>query len=91
MSDFPVWLQGLLAAIIGGAANAGGSWMGLATAKGVGLEVPTLNWKALGIMMIVGALISAFTYLKQSPIPIKTTTTQVTVTKEVTKSEDIGK
>lgn len=88
MNTFPLWLQGLLAAVIGGAANAGGSWMGLATAKGIGLEVPVLNWKALGIMMLVGALISGFAYLKQSPIPTSITTTQVTVTKEVTKSEE---
>ena len=91
MTSFPLWLQGLLAAVIGGAANAGGNWMGLATARGIGLEVPSLNWKSLGIMLVVGALISAFAYLKQSPVPTSVTTTQVTVTKEVTKSEDDGK
>lgn len=85
MQDSPIWLQGLIAAFVGGAANAGGSWLGLATAKGIGLEVPQLNWKSLGVMMIVGGLIATFAYLQKSPVPTLTTTTQLTVTKETTK------
>ena len=87
MNSMPTWLQGLIAAAVGGDANAGGSWMGLATAKGIGLEVPVLNWKALGIMCLVGSLISVFAYLKQSPIPTSSTTTTVSVTKETANTD----
>lgn len=84
MSNFPVWMQGLIAAFIGGAANAGLNYLGLATAKGMGLDVPVLNWKALGMMLVVGGLISLFAFLKASPVPVRSTT-QITVTKEETK------
>lgn len=92
MKNLPIWLQGLVAAAIGGAANAGGSWLGLATAKGIGLDVPVLNWKSLGVMMLVGGLIGAFAYLKQSPVPMTTSVSTTTLTQEVTVSPgELGK
>jgi hypothetical protein len=43
--------------------------MGLAMGKAVGLDLPTLNWKALGVMLLTSGLTSLFLYLKQSPLP----------------------
>lgn len=55
--------------IIGGAATAGSSWLAMAGAKSAGIDVPALNWKALGIILLSGAVTSALAYLKQSPVP----------------------
>jgi hypothetical protein len=63
------WLHGLLAMVIGGAASAGSAWIGLAVGKASGLDVPVLNWKALGLVLLTSGLINAFLYLKQSPLP----------------------
>ena len=58
-----------MAATIGGAATAGSAWLGMAGAKAAGLDVPSLNFKALGVILVSGALSSLFFYLKQSPLP----------------------
>lgn len=63
------WAYGLGKCVIGGAAATGSAWMGLAMAKSVGLEVPTLNFKALGMILITSSLSNLFFYLKQSPLP----------------------
>jgi hypothetical protein len=83
------WLSGLLAAVIGGAATAGGSWLAINAAGAAGATVPILNVKALGIILLVGAGTNLFSFLKQSPLPSSTTTTQVTLTKEVTKTPEV--
>jgi deoxyxylulose-5-phosphate synthase len=82
-TDTKTWLSGIAAAIIGGGATAGMAWMGMGAAKVSGLDIPVLNWKALGIIMLTGSLTNLLAYLKQSPIPVKTTT--ITLTKEETK------
>lgn len=63
------WVHGLLAAVIGGATSAGAAWMGMAGAKSAGVDVPTLNFKALGIILLSSGVAAAFAYLKQSPLP----------------------
>ena len=75
------WLKGALAAIIAGAATAGGSWMAINAAGAAGAAIPILNWKALGMILLVSSLTNLFTYLQKSPIPQSVETTQVTVTK----------
>ena len=79
------WLASILAAIIGGAATAGGSWLAINAAGAAGATVPILNVKALGIIMLVGAGTNLFSFLKQSPIP--TTVHKVTVTEQQTVKE----
>ncbi len=79
------WLASLLAAIIGGAATAGGSWLAINAAGAAGATVPTLNVKALGIILLVGAGTNLFSFLKQSPIP--TTVHTVKTTQEETVKE----
>lgn len=72
--------------VIGGAAAAGTTWMGLALGKSVGLDVPTLNWKALGVVLLTSSLTNLFFYLKQSPLPKESDGDTAIVTKsDVTK------
>lgn len=66
--------------------------MGMAGAKSLGLDVPVLNWKALGIVFLASGLVAAFAYLKQSPLPTSettvTTTTKLTETVQETPKPD---
>ena len=78
------WLSSLLAAIIGGAATAGGSWLAINGAGAAGFTVPTLNVKALGIIMLIGSGTNLFAFLKQSPIPMTVHTVKTTQEETVT-------
>jgi hypothetical protein len=69
LTTFRGWLYGLLAAIIGGTASAGLSFLTMNGAAASGIDVPTLNFKALGIILLSSGLVSMFAYLKQSPLP----------------------
>jgi type IV secretory pathway TrbL component len=61
MGDWKVWVKGIAAAVIGGAASA------LAAALGApGLLSGT---RSLLRMSVVGAALSAAAYLKKSPLP----------------------
>jgi len=73
MLDWRNWLYGLFSGMIGGAATAGSSQLALAVSKGLGIEVDVLHWKQLGMVMLVSGLVSAFAFLKQSPLPPKET------------------
>jgi hypothetical protein len=66
---FRVWISGLGATLIHGTAAAGASFMGLATAQGLGVEVPQLNLKQLGIVLLASGLSSLFAFLRSSPLP----------------------
>lgn len=63
------WLHGLIAAIVGGAASAGFTFLSMNAAHSAGADVPVLNFKALGIILLSSGLVNAFAYLKQSPLP----------------------
>lgn len=67
--DPVLWLRGLGASVIGGSAGAGGSWLGMAAAKSAGIDVPSLNFKALGVILASSGLTSLFMYLQKSPLP----------------------
>lgn len=67
-----VWLRGLLAAVIGGGSG------GVTAGVGANLIAPdrfnlaggsTALVKLMGVCFLLNALLSAFFYLKQSPIP----------------------
>ncbi len=88
-SNISDWLWGIAQAIIGGAATAASSWLGLLAGREAGLAVPTLNLKALGTICITGAVTNLFFFLKQSPIPKHREQTTLTVTKEVTGTESL--
>jgi len=75
-----VWLYGLVAGIIGGAATAAASFMSLNAASTVGLNVKPLDLEQLGWVLLISGLVNAFSYLKQSPLPpLEEVTTTVTV------------
>jgi len=79
--NWEAWVYGLFNGTIGGAATAGSAWLGMSGAKAAGVDVPLLNWKALGVIMLSGALTNAFFYLKQSPLPaLETITVRTTET-----------
>jgi hypothetical protein len=65
LNNIKVWLHGLAATLIGGAAAAG---------TAVFAEPKDFNFThagliAFGKVILVGAAIPAFAYLKQSPVP----------------------
>jgi hypothetical protein len=64
-----IWIRGLVAAFIGGGASAFSTDQGMSLAQRIGIDVPTLNLKALGIVFLSAGLSSAAAYLKQSPLP----------------------
>lgn len=65
-----IWMRGLVAAFIGGGASALTTDQGMSLAQRFGVDVPTLNIKALGIVFLSAGLSSAAAYLKQSPLPV---------------------
>lgn len=65
MNNWKTWLKGLLAAVIGGASNA---------VTAMWADPSTFNMTPEGLIAVgklagAGALLSAFMYLKQSPVP----------------------
>jgi hypothetical protein len=64
-----LWAKALVAAIIGGIANAGLSALGIAGANTAGLTIPQLDAKQFGSICVSGGIIGALLYLKQSPVP----------------------
>lgn len=69
MNKFEKWLYGLAGGCIGGGATSASAWLGMTAAKAAGLDVPMLNFKALGIIFLSGVITNALSYLKQSPLP----------------------
>jgi len=66
---FRVWIAGLAATVVHGAAAAGGAFLGLATAQVLGVNVPQLNLKQLSIVLLAAGLSSLFAFLRTSPLP----------------------
>lgn len=57
------WLKGLIAAVISGVSGA------VLVAVGDAATGVALDWRRLGTVAIIAAIIGAAGYLKQSPIP----------------------
>jgi membrane protein required for beta-lactamase induction len=79
MSNSEIWLRGLAAAAIGGASSALTAWF--AAPDAFNLSKPGMA--ALAKVVIGGAALPTFAYLKQSPLPMVSAT--VTTTVEVAK------
>lgn len=75
------WTWGLLNAIVIGGSTSVTSWLGMAAAHGAGIDVPVLNFKALGVIFISGAGVKFFAYLSQG-LPSLTSTTETTFVKK---------
>ena len=65
LSPLEKWFYGLLNSGIVGGATSLTSWLGMAAAKGAGLDVPSLNLKAIGVIFSSGALSRLAMYLSQ--------------------------
>lgn len=68
------WTWGLLNSVIIGGSTSVVSWMSMAAAKQAGLNVPSLNLKALGVIFVSGAVTKFFLYLSQGLPMLKETT-----------------
>jgi hypothetical protein len=64
-----IWAYGLGSGIIKGGASTVVSWIGMSAAKGAGVDVPSLDFKALGIMFGSGVIVGMFTFLTKFPLP----------------------
>lgn len=65
MTDWRVWLKGLIAAAVSSVANSASVLIADPTHFN-----PTLaGWRSLGSVILVSGAIGAFLYLKQSPVP----------------------
>ena len=60
---FEAWLYGLINAVIMGGSTSVTTWLGMAAAKGAGLDVPALNLQAVGVIFVSGAMVKFFLYL----------------------------
>ena len=65
VTAFESWIYGLLNATVIGGATSVSSWLGLVAAKGIGIDVPVLNLKAVCVIFISGAMVKFFAYLAQ--------------------------
>lgn len=63
------WAYGLVGGCIGGGASSVSAWLALTAAKAVGLDVPSMNFKAMGIIFLSGVMTHAVAYLSKSPLP----------------------
>lgn len=88
--DWSHWIYGLIAALIGGGASAVSAAFGaMVLTPGQYSVSGNAGWnslKLMGVTFVISGAISAFAYLKQSPLPAIEQTTTVTVaeTKTIT-------
>lgn len=75
------WTWGLLNAIVVGGSTSISSWLGMAAAHGAGIDVPVLNFKALGVVFLSGAGVKFFAYLSAG-IPALTKTVDTSYFKQ---------
>ena len=68
-----IWFKALVAAIVTGVSQSALSGLSIATANGVGVDIPKLDWKQLSIMTVTGGLVGMFSYLAKSPVPASST------------------
>lgn len=64
-----LWLRNLVASVITGGSTTALSALGIAGAQAIGVNVPALDFKQIGILFGSGAAVGLLAYLKQSPIP----------------------
>lgn len=69
ITKFQNWSYGLFGGMIGGGASAVTAWLGMSAAQAAGVDVPTLNWKAMGVIAVTGIVTHAMAYLAKSPLP----------------------
>ena len=83
-----IWFRGLFGGCISAAAGAGSAFLGMTGAHALGVDVPSLNLKSLGVLLLTNGLLSAFLYLKESPLPPYDEDTTIVV--KETKTQEFG-
>lgn len=63
------WVKTLIAAVVGGAANAGLAALGISAGSALGETVKPLDLRQLEHICVSGAIVGALLFLKQSPVP----------------------
>lgn len=71
--NWKTWLNGLIGAIIGAAANG----VTLLIVDPIKFSPATAGWSALGISTLVSGLVGAALYLKQHPTPFEDSVQQL--------------
>jgi hypothetical protein len=66
---FAIWCYGLVGGCIGGGVASLLSWGGLAGAHASGIDVPTLNFKGMGIIFLSGVISHGAAWVMKSPLP----------------------
>lgn len=64
-SQWETWTWGLLNAVVIGGFTSIGSWLGMLAAHGGGMDVPVLNFKAMGVIFLSGAFVKFSAYMAQ--------------------------
>jgi len=72
LTELETWTYGLFNAVIMGGSTSVTAWLGMVAAKGAGMDVPTMNWKSLGVIFLSGAAVKFFAYLSQG-LPVLVT------------------
>jgi membrane-associated PAP2 superfamily phosphatase len=62
------WVKGAVDSAVMGIATAGASWAALHAEKAEGVNVPNLNWKALGTVLVIGCVLSLSKYALSHPL-----------------------
>ncbi len=83
LKDPLLWLRGLLSAFITGGASAVLGGTGWAAAHGLGMDVPAVNWKVMGIIFVSAGVPGAAAFLMRSPLPEVVTVSETTITEKV--------
>jgi hypothetical protein len=63
------WLRGLARTMIQSGATAVTTFLGMAGANAVGVQVPTLDLRGVAVVFVSQAIVAAFNYLKEHPLP----------------------
>jgi len=66
---FTVWISGIWAAVVHGSAGAVGSFLALAAARGIGVDVPQFTLRQLGYVAGGAGLSALCAFLRDSPLP----------------------
>ena len=63
------WFLGLCSGVVTGSATSFLSALGITGANSVGITIPQLSLRQIGVLTLIGGLVGAAAYLKQSPLP----------------------
>jgi hypothetical protein len=63
------WFYALGQTTIGGAAATMSAWLGTLIGNQISKDIPVLDWKAMGFVLVFSIISNLFFFLKDSPLP----------------------